>query len=1014
MKNSKDAVLPKFSFWGRFTKEGRIKNHWARALEESDPAKRRRRFGRVQQELASDPAAFSHLWLPFLDSLLEAPRVRDLSSSDLAKIEVMGEALSGLDLDLRPTDIWWRLVFAYDARRERQPAENLLTKICLSPTSSNEMKLRCARSLARRGATGKVHLDLYVACLRGITDPAAEKGIFALMARVCNVDFDTDKASLNQAADLARQLEKSRIQVHGGQRAIGLQSLLVKRNFPEAAVQLDKAWQEDRRDEVAQVGLLSALIQQADHDRVAKIKAEAGTLDDSMISGLFHLSASLNWLEDWNLAGPPPVAAGDLEGRNLAKFVGTLSLDMALGRLYLLEGNASRASQILTPLADRIPSQPRWHYYVTWAAALAGERNLTPHYSRLPQWPGRWSVTCLLWDLDPGLATETGFMTSLDEAPSPHLDLVKARLSLARGIVPPAGFGYESSAATLEEKLEGLRTVLGYEVFIGNHKGLAQHLASPLFARLPKADQVMWLGLDSLIQGNLSQGRTLLGEAANRLGHPRASLALAAHLLENHTNQLDEPNMLLDRLASRGQHPKIDLLRAYLYNRKGRSGKTQEILEGLAARKEPKAFFALGDFYLRLAEEARQNKDLEKLRLYRDQAAKAFRTAWQEGSEVLPNECEILAICAEFLAYPDRCAASLANLSQGLQNLKSDRLPPWAVWTALLSCFNQGGPAEAAAITPSVLKLLDLTENLDDRLAAWLAQEVARQCSAAKDPATANQLVKLLDCLTGTGTSDEMKRYGRLGITAAWRSGYFNSPEKERRQVLEQVVQLAKLDPGNGPLALLLAAGYLEADRLTEAVAALRAVSREDALAANLCTVIADLLEGSTPSVDDLPWTEASDAGEWQAACHLLKAAAAFLGTALETGYEEILKGLQVKNVDVNAIFHLGKFIPQLCALATKSSAPIAALKEALLQTCLKAEGPSAIMAGRCVAVLGDADLACSLWERGLTGQRGQDGAEIKEFINYICHLGVKAHKEGNSLQAAERFRQAANFKKSG
>ncbi len=1007
MTKTTHTPIPTYSFWGRFTRKGRITNQWALALAESDPAKRLHRFWKVQRQLAARPDSLAHLWLPFLDSFLRPPYVQEFSRDDLAKLEDMGATLAGLDLSLQPADVWWRLVAAYDQRGESSSAEDLLTRTALEPTSSSDVKLQCARSLARRGARRQEHLSLYVASLRGLADPTEEEDIFSFLSWILQVDFDSNQAALTRAAEVARQLQLNRVPMPGGQRAIGLHCLLVAGDLPEAVLRLEKVLKKVPRDEIAYQGLLAALIQLGQHDRVEKLPKESWEPANKVIMGLHTLNTTLKWLDDGTLPGPPPAAAEELEALPLAKYVGTIPLAMAMGRLHLLEGHASRAAEILSELADRLTSQPRWHYYAAWATALAGKRDLVDRYRRLPQWPARWSVVALLADLDPHLAAEAGCMASLQETPPPFDSLVQARLAMAQGKAPSPGWDRSAGAATLEEQLEGLRTSLGSAVFQQDQQNLAQLLASPLFDRLPRADQLMWRGLHALLQGRTDQAKGLLTEAAGPLGHPRAALLLATFLLQTGTTPANEVCDLLDRFAPPGRHLKTDLLRAYAYAREGTLTKAQELLEPLATGGNPRALFALGNLYIGLAEQARQTADNDQTRLYRQQAAHTLAAAAGEADGDRPAGVPLLATCAGLWAYPDRQDIPWTALAQEASGLPPKLLPRWAAWTTVVFCLTQGGAAVAAAVTPLALELLAATDSLDEHLINQLAREVARTCSQVEDIASAQQMVHLLNRLRSLTASAEVRRLQRLGLAAAWRSVQSQTPAAPEGESWEQAAGWLREDIGNGPLALMVAAGLLAAGHVDRAAELLHGVSGEDALAGDLCRLMADLLTGTPPSQDALPSCSSYQKPAGQAACHLLRAAMAFMDGKAEDGCQEVFRSIQLQGTAVNEVFPLGRFIPRLAACAARRHVPATPIRDVLLDALATDRAPAAA-AARCAAALGAADLACRLWDQCLNCAGPGEADEVAAFSRYLCHLATQASKSGDILQAAARLRQAS------
>src|SRR4051794_22817836 len=115
------------SFWNWFTREGRVRNHWASALADPNAVRGLDRLRRVLQELRSDTTSLGHLAIPFLESFLDPCRVAALAESDLADLEE--SAFSGWG-QVPAEDIWLLVLQAYDIRGAEQPARALLTRIC--------------------------------------------------------------------------------------------------------------------------------------------------------------------------------------------------------------------------------------------------------------------------------------------------------------------------------------------------------------------------------------------------------------------------------------------------------------------------------------------------------------------------------------------------------------------------------------------------------------------------------------------------------------------------------------------------------------------------------------------------------------------------------------------------------------------------------------------------------------------------------------------------------------------
>src|SRR5258706_805721 len=109
------------------------------------------------------------------------------------------------------------------------------------------------------------------------------------------------------------------------------------------------------------------------------------------------------WLYSRNVDDSPPIDASSLVKLKIFNVQNDVNnmLDLAIGRLYLLEGNARQAAEYLDPLTVKAPEQPMWSYYAAWADLLVGNpESLACRFSTIKEWPGKWTIACLLLDAD--------------------------------------------------------------------------------------------------------------------------------------------------------------------------------------------------------------------------------------------------------------------------------------------------------------------------------------------------------------------------------------------------------------------------------------------------------------------------------------------------------------------------------------------------------------------------------------------------------------------------------------
>lgn len=996
--------IPKASLWGWLTKEGRLKNQWARGLEEADPLQSLNQLRQVQQKLMKNPAEFAHLWMSFLDTFLDVNRVSALADSDMKAVEEMGDVISQYaGVQIRAEDVWLRVLRAYDTRKEERKARALLTHIYNAPSVSKEVKMKCARDLAKRGARGDDQLNVYIDYLQHISDSSKETEILKLLSSLCAVDFDSDGVRLKRAGEVAQCLLESKIPVSGLQTTLGLHALLVEQLPSKAVKHFESAFQANPHERMALVGLLASIVQSGDYSKVAKTVQNTAHSDDTVVRGLVNLSTTLQWLNDAGVAGSPPCSAHSLSCIDIGVYAGK-SVESAIGILHLLEGNAKLAAEILLPLAEKHPEQCQWNYYAAWAASLTGNREaVARRFAALAKWKGKWTVACILLDTDPILAEAHKVQSHLSQVPATYTSIVAARIALARGTSPNKIEWKYNPSTTLAENLEALRTVLGCAIYTQNFQIVKQLTAMPLFQRLPLVDQMLWRGLYSIYAHDYIQGRTLLEEAAIKFGYQRAALALSVHFLEQ--NKIKEAKQLLDQAAAGRKDSKIELLFAYIEVCEGKTDTAARRLDKLVVKGEARANYALGNLYLKRADNARKSGDLEHFRFYSQQAAGSFKAALEKGRESLPSDCEVLAQCVEFFANPDRKNDSYKRLWHEVEQLYAHRRLPWLIWNAFLAQLWWGSPSEIADSGKKALDLLEPIDSIENSTLATVASAIAHACVRAENVSQADKLVAQLGYLLNSGKRQAVKPFYRLGVSAAARMSYMKAQVKSTELIKQKIASLAKADSGNGSLALVLAQLNLKDKKIEEAATALRNAQPEDLFEQHLCACLADLLQGHT--VEKLPQPPLGAASEVIQACYLLRAAIAFVAGAQDQGYKEVLDTMKCQVQDTTNIVNFIRFLPALCMHPTRGVSVPPPLIEAIHKMS-GVDGERAESVARCAAAIGEVEYACRLWEQVLAKQPNSPSKH--EYADFLCHLAIVAYNSGNYSETVEKLRVAATL----
>lgn len=1006
-------AAPTTSLFGWFTREGRLKNEWARALKESNPDRSLQRLLKVCQRLASEPDRYSHLWLSFLDTCVTAERARHMTEPDFQIFQQMGDAAAARSKGgVRAVDIWTRVLQARDARSETRQACQLLARIYSDAGASTDEKSWSAGQLAKRNARGDEHIAVYVDHLKRQTRGTGDPAIVKLLARVCGVDCTSDKATLKRAADVGRAVLASKVGVPGAHRSIGLHALLVLKSGKDAIDALDAALQADGDDVAALEGLLAACVMTGNysHSRVSAMTKAKKTAPSPEIAGLLQLAVALEWLDSSSTPGPAPCAAADLEKITVRKYAED-HRDAAAGRLHLIEGNARRAGELLFPLSDREADNPRWAYHAAWAAALVSDAAaIARRLSSIRKSPSAWAVAALLVDANPALAEQHDAHSLFDHPSQGFLEVAVARRALARSMAPQ-NLRWKPGSGPLEESLEGLRTLLGHAVYTSSSRTLESALEVPLFARLPLADRYFWQGVHGLSSGKIEQGRQSLEKAA-QLGHGRAPLVLAVHLLKH--NQVASARTWLERGAAGRVDLKIQLLRADLNAKEGRGEEAERVLEPLAAKGDGRAGYALGALYWQRADECGRRGDNDRARFYWEQAAGAFNNALH-AKVPPPGDCELVSRCADFRARPStrdavRAWMRVAHKSNILGARGSES---WLAWNAMIAAIWSPPSALTAASATEALNLLDSVGATHDEAAAALAQQLTISVLRTEDAAESEQALRLMAGVRNGNAHPQVARLERLSSTASARLRFsvaasklrLASTVKEREQLHEYIVRLAKSDAGNGSLALLAAQIQIAAGRPDEAAATLESVRSSSEMEQALCESFIDMIRGQAASRGKLPRVPADASTSMRQACDVLEAVTAFV-TGDGNGYQKLLGAMNRGAGQLSAITDPMRLLPALCAQSAREKTVPAVLVEAVRRLEPRAaDAAQTTRMARCAAAVGEADLACRWFDLALT--KDVDGAGTEEYAAFLAYAAAAASRRGDWPEAARLLRHA-------
>jgi hypothetical protein len=716
------------------------------------------------------------------------------------------------------------------------------------------------------------------------------------------------------------------------------------------------------------------------------------------------------WLYSRSIDDLPPIDASNLAKLRIFNVQNDVNimLDLAIGRLYLLDGNARQAAEYLDPLSVKAPEQPMWSYYAAWVDLLVGNpESLAHRFSTIKEWPGKWTMACLLLDADPSLAKKLHIYEYLERKAASngvYSSVIKARLALARA-THPASIDWEAGAGSFEEDLESLRTVLGSALYMEDTEQVERLISLPLFRRLPLADQLTWRGLQSLITGRYIQGCALLEEVAVKYGYQRAALILSVQLLE--LNKTQQANYFLNKFAAKRVDNKIELLRGYVFEREDQVETADALFRELAKKGEPKAYYASGNLYLQRAEKARQSHLLSQMQGYYKRAAKMFDTAAKMGKQSVPSDCAALAKCTQFVSSSGLFIDTLS----AVKSLKSSDRQYWLVWNAFLAGLFYDSPSEIVALYEYMQSLLEYFKQIDTPVLMLIIQAIVRACTSVENMEQAQAFIKLLKRFSNYSEDQPVRSLCHVGISAAAYAYYQNTPEQHKIEVMQYIARLSKADPANGTLVLLLAYTHLENRHQEWAIAALRNANSLEDLDRRLCLSLANLLQKQPASFEVLPQIHQGTVPEIALAYDLMRAASAFLLKMPAQGYENVLKALSQDLEKTMEVVNMGHVLPFLCIYANQEGVVSPELIEVMRKLSRISQDEKLLgIIARCMSAIGEIEYANELRKRVTVIEPHAASSLDQGFAKYLCHLAVKAYQSEKINETIQKLRDASSY----
>jgi hypothetical protein len=983
------TAWPRRSFTRYFSRLGRLENAWAAALAEADSWRALEQLRKVARrfEKSGANANVAACWLPFQQSMLDRRVAALLTESDFELLQGLGVRMAASGVGIHES--WWPLaqtLFARARSGDRQRACVLLTGLYGSPLVPETARVQAAAALAGSGAVGDAELAVYADLLARQPWPPPE--VAALVDSVLQVGFADDDARLGRALTLA-ELFGTRVAHPSAAYALGLGELLLRRRPEAAAWYFQQAFHSAaNRGEDVQHGLLAAYLHARDyHSAIA-----AGLALSPRGAELVALCRMLAWLDCAGNVQPgpapgepvtegPPLATTDLTAILPGRDTG-LWRDYALGRSYLLEGDAEQAKRYLAPLPAASfgsgvgPTEADVHYHMAWARLLCQDaEGVRAAYAAVAGRTGSWALSCLCQDADLGRAPSQGAAPLI---PPPLERFAAARSRLDDGSCAPAVLDWDVSAfgnqVSQADQFEALRTALGVAAACEDIPALETLSRQPLFARLPIAERLLWNGL-AVRRSDPGRSCALL-ERARGYGRDRASLLLALDALE--AGQTHRVRVLLRDVHG----PKAELLQAWADGRDGAVADASARFEQLAEAGLLQAGRALGVLELiSAAQEWSRGKAGEAQEHGRRAVLRLMNAAPHNESDALLIQAAQAFDERTVYTLPWRDAAThpwiarllgLAQLLRTPEAADAELIRALELWE-YIDGKDRGGPGTAGGIA--------------------LAEALLRACALADDAAVSGQASALLERLADRVPAPETRRAAqRAAALTAFRA---NGDYRDR-----------DTDP---MLALVGAGAALANGNREQAVRRLRAVQQEDESddRVGMIAVLADALDGGRlphPLPVDLPPSIAS-------ALEVVGAAGRL--AAGETAQAAVVLAGALGAQEANDLIEMRLALPWLCARAVErgrrgvlgpSLAPV--VRRVAAEQDIGGLDPR--MLARCAVVAGEFEVADALWRRALEADDA-DGQLAEEYRWFLRHRAAVEDPDRDRAAVLSRLRAAVD-----
>ena len=388
---------------------------------------------------------------------------------------------------------------------------------------------------------------------------------------------------------------------------------------------------------------------------------------------------------------------------------------------------------------------------------------------------------------------------------------------------------------------------------------------------------------------------------------------------------------------------------------------------------------------------------------YKD-AIQAFRSVLNEKIYTQPDDLAVITLCTTFMVEPNR-----VNLWNDLEHLDTSQKQMWLWWNASLAQLWYDNTPDVIAIFDLLFPMLEHLGPKKDTVVLEIAKVLLSICSKNESTEYGQKLLTTLERLSCLCNSSPIRRICQMGVTITARKMYSTTRETYRLFTRNRIHGLLEADSINGFLALFLACIYLTHNEQEHAIVILKNVHPLDEQEQRLCRIFAGILEGQTPTFENMTFSRLNATIRTKLADDILNATTAFISNHATEGSKALFEAFCKDAETTASIVDMKHALPYLCAVAVQKRNVSPELSSFVRDLADNVQEKDEIASfARCLAALGETEHSYHIWERfkreDITSQR----LWRQEIAHLLSYIAANSYNNGNIFEAIRALHKIA------